>query len=178
MATRKTVAKSRPIRTKRAAEKPVDTEIRRAAERAGINAAAEPDSSFVPPPPPGHEAFAERRCRELDEKRLGQLSALLTADLWTDDNQPGLQAETAMCHIAAAQLKAIMLSLTADSSSQGAGGWCLTDDEMTDADVIAALSGVASVLRYGPKLVESLRSRGEFRSSVARIEAEPAEAKS
>jgi hypothetical protein len=208
MAQRK-LAKSKPTRTKRMAEKsgksrgrrpigksarsdenradlpekpraqadrheaPVDAEIKRAAERAGVKAPAEPESDFVPPPPPGHEAFAARH-RELDEKRLCDLSALLTADLWTADEQPGLQAETAMCHVAAAQLKAITLSLTS-SDDQGPDGWGLTQDEMTNADVIAALSGVTSLLRYGPKLVEWLRSRGELRSSVSRAQAERAE---
>jgi hypothetical protein len=174
--TKKTVAKSKATRTKRAAEKPVDAEIQRAAERAGVRPTPQAEEvGHVPPSNDGRELFPERMRRRLDEKDLSRLSALLTADLWTDDEQLGLQAETAICHVAAAQLKAIVMSLTGDSSNQGGDGWCLTQDEMTVADLVAALSGVSSMLRHGPKLVETLRNRGELRSSVARASLEEAQ---
>jgi hypothetical protein len=190
----KKLAKSKPTRTKRTAEKPGESRGRRPIgklarsdeNRADLSAKpraqadrheAEPEPDFVPPPPPpaddGREYY-ERMRRSQDERNLCRLSALLTSDLWTDDQQLGLQAETAMCHIAAAQLKAITLSLTAHSDGQGPDGWCLTQDEMTTADLVAALSGVSSLLRHGPKLAEHLRSRGELRSSVARVQAERA----
>jgi hypothetical protein len=109
--------------------------------------------------------FQAKRAVEMHEEYLNALSSLLTGGLWVDDEQEGLRAEHAICHVAAAQLKAILLSLHASPDDDGADGWCRTDDEMSTTDIAAALGGVVAVLRSSPEVLRHLRSRDEFRSS-------------
>ncbi|HEU4544648.1 MAG TPA: hypothetical protein VFR23_26210, partial [Jiangellaceae bacterium] len=96
----------------------------------------------------GKEAEGTRSPEELErrhdrrEERLASVSRLLSGGLWVsdDDSDP---AELALLHVAAAQIKAVMLAMTT-SDGIGADGWALDHDEMTDADIQAALSGVVA----------------------------------
>ena len=141
------------------------------AKRATVSRVEKP-VPFHPPGSPEAQAataFQVKREAEMHEEYLHRLSALLTGGLWVDDEQDGLTAEHAICHIAAAQLKALQLAVLQNNvDDQGPDGWCLSDDEMSRADISAVLSGVVATLGLSPEVLRTLRFKGEFRTSLER----------
>jgi hypothetical protein len=136
---------------KRVGARPLDAEIRRAAARAGIRT-----------------AVSERT--RLTSAARADLSALLSGGLWTYDNGPGdeLRAEEAVCHVVAAQLKALTLALaTCDDHP----GWCLTDDRLTEADVAAVLSAAIAMLKSTHRLIPELRQRRDLVDGLEQLAA-------
>jgi hypothetical protein len=88
------------------------------------------------------------------------LAALLTGGLWTHGDE--LRAEDAASYVVAAQLKALLLALANTESP----GWCLTEDELTDEDIAAVLSGAVAMLASTRRLIPELRERGALLDSL------------
>jgi hypothetical protein len=133
--------------TRKQAEKPVDAEIRHAAERAGILGPTV----------------------ESQERLNAALSRLLSGGLWIDEDDE-LCAERALIHVTGALVKAIAVSISTPDGDYGPDGWVLADDKMTSADLVAALSAVASLLQGSRTVLQSMRAHGRFRGSAERID--------
>jgi len=158
-------------RTKRTNKsKGENSEIRRAAERMSGTG-----GDYVPPPrlpPERTETDFQKRVRvERQERYAADVSRLVTGGLFvSNDEGDGCSPERAILHSAGAMAKAIMISLGAYTDGQGPRGWSLDSDEMTDGDLVAALSGLVSILQCAPRALDGLRDAGTFRDSLTRWE--------
>jgi hypothetical protein len=122
-------------------------------------------------------AVADRLNAEADEvspnvrhgrdRYLSALSNLMSGGLLVDDQQDGLKPETALIHVAGAQIKAVMSCLHLRGSFNETD-WTLHNHEMTDAELAAALAGVVAVLQGSRVILNRLRASDEFRDSSHR----------
>lgn len=164
---------------KRRAEKPVDSEIRRAARRAGI----EPRDS-VPAPP--EQPLA--RTRSLFDQShdvtadlfRDRLSNLLTGGLWTSaedkDNADDRSCDpiAALLHLGSVQAKILAVVVAHHDSSLtndfARGDWSLEHNGLSRADLVTALHALGSLLGDGRELLTDLMIYGDFRHPMERTE--------
>ena len=143
------------------AEAPVDSEIKRAAERIGYESA--PRSSHAQAI---HDSEEQRHAdarslRFEDELGVGgRLRALLACGLYTDDGyaaREGCGYDVVMRTLVLAQLKAIALALSNAGEDQGGDGYSLALT-FTGREAAQALAGTCALLENAPTLIDLIRS--------------------
>lgn len=174
MAT-KTSRSQRPKSGQRRTEKPVDSEIRRAAKR--------PDTVPSPPPPMQPEPASPTMFREGcgAENFRNAISRLLTGGLYVSrgikgeapDVLGGVGPHAALLHLVEVQTRILATAVAHyDSPIDGHGfefqDWAIDCDQITRADLVTSLNGLSAFAREGRDLIDRLLCYGDFRFSEER----------
>lgn len=100
--------------------------------------------------------------------------AALAGNLWIDASSPGLRTEDAIMRIAAAQLKAVAISMAVASEEipdgDGAEGWVM-DKPFSKFDALFAIGGIASLLANAHTLLAETETQVDSAPVPAESEA-------
>lgn len=86
----------------------------------------------------------------------GAVRSALRGNLWIDEDVVGIRTEDAVMQVAAAQLKAIAIALSAGEPESTDGSWVL-NEPFTRNDAIVAISGVSAVLANAAVMIDESR---------------------
>ena len=112
-----------------------------------------------------------------DERYLSAVNDIIGGGLCVDDD--GYSHAEALCRVAGALLKTVTLARFNSSSLNNiepeGSSWEPQSTALSDAELHEALTGIHTLLRRAPVVLDHLRSTGGLRESVERIGFVPGE---